>query len=98
MGRQKKPRCLENEPNCFNCPFPECIATMQDINRQEAFRAKKEKQEIIRMRNNAIIEAFKCGANIKELCEMFNLSSGVICKIVHPYRISYRSLHINGLL
>ena len=98
MGRQKRPRCVENEPDCFNCPYPECIATMDDINRQEAIRSKKEKQAIVKARNAAIIEAFKCGATTKELCKMFNLSAGVICEIVRPYRVSYRSLRINGLL
>ena len=65
---------------------------MQDINRQEAIKAKEERQKIIQERNNAIIQAFQCGADIKELSAMFNLSQGTIREIVHPYRVSFRSL------
>ena len=92
MSRHKKPRCTELTPDCFNCPFEECIATMQDINRQEAFKAKEERQKMVEKRNFDIIQAFQCGADIKELSQMFNLSCGTVRAIIHPYRISYRSL------
>lgn len=33
-------RCLTNEPDCLNCPYPDCIATTHDISRQEAHKRK----------------------------------------------------------
>lgn len=94
MGRHKNPRCTALKPDCFNCPFEECVATMEDINRQEAVRAKEERQKMVEQRNNAIIQGFQCGATIKELCDIYHLSEGTLRTIVKPYRISYRSLQL----
>ncbi len=82
MGRAKRRRCNAMEPDCFNCPFEECVATMEDINRQEALKAKKERQKMIDERNSKISEFFDYGIGIKELSEMFSLSQGTIRTII----------------
>lgn len=39
----KKPRCTAKDiEECFNCPFPDCIAGYREIKIQDACRVEKE--------------------------------------------------------
>lgn len=63
-------RCKNNDPReCFNCQYPDCIATTKDINRQDAAETRRKVHEkhdrIVRMYNDGltapeIAERIKC--------------------------------------
>lgn len=41
--------CNMNEPDCFNCPYEDCIASMDDIKRQWKSYKVKAKDNIDRV-------------------------------------------------
>ena len=75
MSRYK---CVEN-PDCFNCPYPDCKATMRDLNRQSAYvkRCQEEK------RNQKIIDLYiKDKIKIADIAETMCVSVVTIRKIL----------------
>lgn len=63
-------RCKNNDPReCFRCPYPDCVATMKDINRQEAERDRQKKIE----RNKHIVDLWNAGMPQKIIAEKLNM-------------------------
>ena len=78
MSGGLKYRCLQDEPDCEHCPYPDCIATFNDINRQN--RVQKEKERIAR--NARIVELWEGGMDKSDIAELvgepFSTVTGVI--------------------
>ena len=53
--------CEANVPDCEHCPYPDCMASMKDINRQEAIKSKAWMQK----RNQSIVDDFRSGATVE---------------------------------
>ena len=87
MGRKKR-RCPYDDPDCLHCIFDDCYATMQDINRQEAYRNAREIKKQLQERNDKIIQQFIQGKTLKEIEYEQNLSKGVVWKVVYNYKRS----------
>lgn len=78
--------CKEDEPDCLNCPFPDCIATMEDINRQNRIQTEKERQEEMRKRNEQILGLYKEGFDVITIGERFNLTRNRVYHIINHYK------------
>lgn len=72
-------RCAENEPDCEKCPYPDCIATYEDVFRQERYKQKK----IIEQRDRAIMKMRDEGYMIKHIAEKFHMKFGTVGTIVY---------------
>lgn len=76
-------RCKNNDPReCFHCPHPDCIATMKDINRQEAERDRQAKIE----RNKHIIDLWNSGMDRKHIAERVGLSDSTVGWVIQNER------------
>ena len=74
--------CPFKEPDCFNCPYEDCIATVKDINRQNRIQTEKEEYAARVLRNKDIIKAYEIGVSIEALCSMYSLSISQIRSII----------------
>lgn len=79
----RKPRhCNQDEPDCLNCPYPDCIATMRDINRQNRIQAEKKMREFRRKRNEEILELYNQGYSVETLGKRYNITKARIYRII----------------
>lgn len=78
--------CKEDNPDCFNCPYPDCIATQKDITRQNGVQRGIELNE----RNNIIVDAFLAGADIDGLAERFDVTDAAIRYVLKEAGIDYK--------
>lgn len=79
---RKKKGCLSDNPDCFNCPFPDCYATLDDINRQNACEDRKA----MKARNKVIVEMWNSGVCTNEIGKAYNLTQSAILKILKKER------------
>lgn len=70
--------CPYDDPDCFQCPFDECVASGKDISRQ----LNVKKQMYIIERNNAIVNAYKNGVTRENLVNRFKLNKSTISRIL----------------
>lgn len=88
-----KYRCVEN-PDCFNCPFSDCKATMKDLNRQEVYQTHLIEVE----RNKKIVNLFvNEKVKIKELATRFSLSQPTIRKLLREEGVYDRKRHSENI-
>lgn len=78
MKITKDSRCLEYEPDCEHCKYHDCIATYDDVKRQEAYKNEK----YYKKRNENIVNAFKGGATVDGLAEKYDMSNSGILYIL----------------
>lgn len=83
-----KERCKERMPDCFNCPYPDCIATQRDITRQDGVQREVELEK----RNKRIVKLFLGGADIEGLSERFNMTTGAIKYVLTKANVDYRKV------
>jgi len=81
MSKPKR-GCPYNKPNCLECPFDDCYATLHDINRQNAIEKMEEENAERKRRDGKIKELYATGIGIPELSSSFNLSQGRIRAIL----------------
>ena len=74
--------CAEDEPDCLNCKYPDCIATLKDINRQNRIQSEKESALEKKQRNEKILELYEQGYDAPTLGKRFNLSKDHIYSII----------------
>lgn len=75
--------CKFDDPMmCFSCPYPDCIASGADINRQNAAAAKKDRAE----RNKKIVSMWNDGYAIEHLCAEFHLDKRYLLHILREER------------
>ena len=84
MRKNKKKECLEDDPDCFNCPFPDCYATLQDINRQNAYEDNKAMKE----RNKAIVDLWNFGVSMSDIGRVYHMTPASIGYILKKERES----------
>lgn len=72
--------CPANEPDCLNCKFDECYATMQDINRQEAYQKAKELKKANAERDKRIVECYKAGMKMVHIQEQLHVTFRTVQK------------------
>ena len=89
MGRVSK-RCPYNEPDCFNCTFPDCQATLDDINRQQALKARKQERAEIIERNKQILEMYNNGVRPKDIQLKLGVTHNVVINTICRHK---KSLH-----
>ena len=80
--------CHFDVPDCFSCPYPECYATLQDINRQEVIRNKEMDKKRIEERNKKIIELHNQGIRNKDIAIQLNVTKAVVQKVLGIYKRS----------
>ena len=78
--------CEFINPDCMNCPYEDCIATTEDIFRQNSFRANAERAE----RNRKIVKMRMDGYKMREIAERFKMNIQTVSTIV---RIEGRKAH-----
>ena len=81
-------RCELDRPDCFNCPYPECYASVVDINRQEAIRKKEIKHTRINERNKLIIELYKSGKRNCNIINELGVNKNIVGKVIRNYKES----------
>lgn len=81
---KKKSYCPYDDPDCFNCPFDDCKASLVDLNRQQAVQKKKELAE----RNRIIVDSFKKGASVKGLADRYGITEHAIIVVLHKAGLS----------
>ena len=79
---RKKKECLSDNPDCFNCPYPDCYATLDDINRQNAYDDRKVKKE----RNKIIVQMWNSGISMVDIGKAYNLTPSTIGYILKKER------------
>lgn len=71
--------CKENDPDCENCPYPDCIATYKDVFRQDRYKQMKldeqRDREIVKMRDE--------GYMVKHIAERFQLKYATVGSILY---------------
>ena len=60
--------------DCQNCPYPDCIATSADINRQDA----KAKRAMYAERNARILELWNSGMDYKGVAARMKVTEGTV--------------------
>ncbi len=81
--------CAADVPDCEHCPYPDCMATIQDINRQEAIKSKAWMEK----RNKSIVDDFRCGATVEGLSEKYGICKSGILHILRKAGIRHRRKH-----
>lgn len=76
----KYSKCVSNNPDCNNCPFPDCVATLQDINRQESWKKRREGEKLRKELYIKLVDARKSGMKYKQIKERYNVSYSTIKK------------------
>lgn len=80
-------KCLENDPDCLNCPYEDCIATTHDISRQEAHKRngfyEKQGREIARL--------IGYGATRKYVSAKYGVQSSRISLYLRRYQDEYQA-------
>lgn len=80
--------CPYNKPYCLKCPFDDCYATIQDINRQEALKNKEITEKYLHQRNQNIIELYQQGLNVKDISNQLSLTSSIVRRVISIYKRS----------
>ena len=90
---RKAHRCELNVPDCFNCPYPECYASLEDINRQEAIKNKQLENIELEKRNALIIELYNSGYKNNEIVNHLRMkypkiNKDIVNKVLYNYKKS----------
>ena len=86
--KKYKNRCLEDNPDCLHCPFPDCVATGYDINRQNA----AANREYMKARNEQIIKLYNSGLDYKHIAERMTLGEGAVSAVILDARKKGRKI------
>ncbi len=78
MGRMRR-GCSADVPDCENCPYPDCWASVNDIKRQLAY----ENKLIMEARNNKIYKLKTVdGLSFKDIGERYGISDSRVHIII----------------
>ena len=84
--------CNFDHPDCFNCPYDDCIATLKDIAKQSAAEVHDRNNE----RNDKIIELWNSGMDQKYIAERMNLTRSTVSNVVVRARKNGLERRLNG--
>lgn len=85
---KEKSRCPYDEPDCFNCPFDDCKASLIDINRQQAVQTRKEKAK----RDKEIISLYLQGTSMSGLAERYLMDPANVRRILKQAGIDFKEV------
>ena len=77
--------CLTDNPDCLNCPYPDCIATAKDISRQEAHKRKGYYEAI----GKEVARMVGYGMSRKYVSVKYGVQSSRISVYLRRYREEY---------
>lgn len=83
-----KSRCTDPNPDCFNCPFSDCIASGRDISRQ----LNHSKKEYLKEREESILEDFNKGMLLREIAEKHDVGYDNIRYIISKRGIAIKEV------
>jgi hypothetical protein len=78
-------RCSGTSEDCFNCPYPDCIATADDINRQDAEAKARQRQE----RTDEIVRLWNEGEGqykIEDIAKRYDMTVHGIMTLLRTQR------------
>ena len=75
---KKTEKCIENQPDCFNCPYDDCVATYKDIVRQDKYRDHKAVEE----RNEKVVSLWNEGMTQALIAEKLALNATTVQSII----------------
>lgn len=77
--------CEYNNPDCENCPYPDCIANDDDIARQNVYRNRLEMME----RNKKIVSMIDRGFKPDDIGRIYGIRTKTVSAIVRMERMAH---------
>lgn len=78
----KKSYCEFDKPDCLQCPYKDCIASVKDIKRQEAIANR----EYMQQRNQKILDLWNSGMSQKSIGERLSMNEFSVSHVISTAR------------